>query len=1061
MSVQFDLSPRERMFMAKMALFESEKEDNLRHKLARKESRKLSMAASLNSDNTKEEPMFPSSSSHSESIVKPSSILRKPSLLPPSSYQASGSPKAFQLPAIPSSPAPSLPLPPAPKVEQDSDFGPSISLPSPTASSSTNALRRRSSRVRFSDQQLQPIPNPHQITRSTSLKSLRRESSIDGLRADLIQASFSLNSRKSSAQSQSLGRRLSAASIGSSFKRDSFASSVGSDPFGWATSSHGSDLDLNLRKESLAAIQFTDLDDEVLLKMIEEKDKGFKPQILPYPKISRASFSSNPRSSVESTTSSVWLTQPQDDCSDRSDLHSVYSAIDSPSSDFVGDGYMSRQSSQFSLEAKLRTSLSDSATSAATSRKSSYQPSLAQTPDSLRSSNSDNEFRVQCDSKNSATLMNIQLPTRAYSSLLPSRRRRSSLLSISIVPDEHLPHLNRGEWDDPELGLSPRSGPVRSLGSLTNSSRRGTKLSEEIIVQTSPQVDQNSDNEELEVDVVIPVKVELRSSQDSIDLLPALPSPVRTSFNRIDEVELGSVSKGHTRSESSLSAISSFPIPPDRVMESMSSQLLDQESLEDQASKDTNDNISSPLLDEYDDTPTIEKIMEINFKPEVEDTSSLRTPRMLNEAVQPKEISLNSPFIEHDSSQPMQIESPLPEMIEISSDPVEIEIHRPPSPEIQDILRTVRRPSRTRRVSVGDEHSSETEESDLDVVSPLIKVALDSNIVSPRSRLLSPPSRPTSLRSISTNSINTLSSLRSGLGLTSGRGWSGSESEEEEWISTVRQIKERRSVSKSPKTPQPIKSKKSNTLTVQIDLELEETPTPKKTKRFSSSSFTSSSSSSSIIKNNEKENSNRYSQLSEISIITSEENSIPLTPHTLEILTPSIIGLSRSNSNISSNSSNNTQPGNFPWGLSSQPNSPIKGLFSNNLINTKKELITSFRTNSNNNNNKNKNLPKPKIEINEECWGEPEILIDQYNSNLNLLDYDELNENENLKSSISLKHSNSNTSLKSDISIYVENELQFRRSTLKSLQHLRSVSPDLWIKDESENNLMNEEMPEM
>ncbi|WWC65113.1 uncharacterized protein I303_107727 [Kwoniella dejecticola CBS 10117] len=1111
MSAQFDLSPRERMFMAKMALLESEKEERAKYKLARRESRRLSMAASLNSEVPQDEPVASStSSSRSESIVKPCSILRKSSKLPPSSYQPPTSPKAAQGPIIPSSPAPSLPLPPAPKIAQNSDFGPSISLPSPTASSSTNALRRRSSRVRFSDQQLQPNFNPHSVSRSTSMKSLRRESSIDGLRADLIQASYSLNSRKSSTASQSLGRRLSAASIGSSYKRDSFASSVGSDPFNWATSSYGSDIDMQSdldmasRKQSLAIgiVELGELDQEVLARMNEEEEQGFKPQILPYPKISRAGPASNSRFSIESTTSSVWRTQPQDQLSDRSDNQSIYSAIDSPSSEFVGDGYMSRKSSQFSLEAKLRTSLSDSATSGTgTSRKSSYQPSLAHTPDSLRSSTSDAEFQARCHSTNTANSMNFQLPGRAYSSLLPSRRRRSSLLSISILPNdqEHLPHINRGEWDDPEMGLSPRSGPVRIVGSVSGSSRRGTKLAEEILMQASPEMAQVPNAGEPEGYRPTEGKSRDGSSQDSIDLLPLLPSPLRSTFVNTGETERETPKKGgHSRTDSSFSAIMSFPIPPDRVVEMTIEDQVDDLLMEHQILPTVLPSLSSPLLGENDDTPTIEKIIQLPIKPVLEDTTSIPTPHMADEPRVSQVISLNSPFSDsegpHTMPQAMQIDPPSPEVVPVDSAVLAEDPTCPSSPELHDILRTVRRPRIARSTSesalpAGAEN--ETEESDLDVASPLMKVALHSHILSPQSRLLAPPSpcRPASIRSVSTNSVDTLSSLRSGLGLTSGRGWSGSESEEEEWMSTARQIKERRSRStfKSPKTPQPLKAAKSNMgtgtgyesgLMIQVDIEMEDTPTPTKTKRFSSSSFTSSTSTSTSTSSGGSGNiktqakTNRYSQLSEISTVASTTTEgIPLTPQTLEILTPSLVGLglSRSNSNVSSGSST---PGNFPWGLSSPPNSPIRGLFANNAI-PKKDLITSFRNStstgkakddvhfsSRSKNQKKKDLPRPTREIDEDCWGEPEILIDQQGHSAS----DDSEIDENLERS--LRSSISSLSLKSDISVladrYGQGQGSKRRSTIKPLAQ-RSTSPDLWLDGEGpgEDSLMDERMPDM
>ena len=70
-----------------------------------------------------------------------------------------------------------------------------------------------------------------------------------------------------------------------------------------------------------------------------------------------------------------------------------------------------------------------------------------------------------------------------------------------------------------------------------------------------------------------------------------------------------------------------------------------------------------------------------------------------------------------------------------------------------------------------------------DMAAPLEQAALKSRILSPNSRLLKTGHKR---HSTSRRSSASLASLRSGVGLTSGKGWSGSESEEEEWSSTSR-----------------------------------------------------------------------------------------------------------------------------------------------------------------------------------------------------------------------------------------------------------------------------------
>ncbi|WWC98613.1 hypothetical protein V866_005506 [Kwoniella sp. B9012] len=1055
MSAGVYTTPRERMFIAKMELLEAEQEERAKYKLAKRESRRVKNAKA-------EEPVASSSRSVSHSL--PSSILRKSATLPPpSSYQQpapSSSPRSTQKPIVPSSSAPSLPLPPAPIISEKTDFGPPIQLPSP-ATASTNGVRRRSSRVRFSDQQLQPTPNFNQtllVSRSTSLKGLRRESSIDGLRQDLMQASSSLNghrrpSMNSTGRSNSLGGERSSMT--------SNRSSINSDPFNWTTSSFGSrsgsdvditsEIDIGSRKQSLANtfevdLNLDQLEDEFGLEMRDEL--GFEPQILPYPKISKRLS----RLSLESTNSSVWSSQDhvtnlsmikhqdtKSNCSDSIDSPSVNSTLkdtlEKSSLDSIGsqnpnfDG-QSRQSSQFSLEARIISS-------GAVSRKSSYAPSSSMidngntsTPSSLRSSASENE-----QSSGTNTSISSQLPSTAnalaYSSLLPTRRKLSGAI------DGHIPHINRGGWEDPELGLSPRSGPIRVSGSSSTVSRRGTKLAEEILPQ--PEVEQ----EQVDLAPELGAKMEEEQKQEVIPETLHQEEMDFTEHQNAQSEATVTPTKGHTRSESSFSAIMAFPIPPDRIIEKVPLQ----------------DNTGAEQ--EVVEPQVVEKVIEISLNREITVPTAIEPSELQTVVDEQLVISLNSPFVEISSTDI----ATLPSVLQIDIPHVDGELTQstvtpvletcPSSPELEGILRTVTRPKRARKfVRADDLNDTETEESDLDVASPLVKVALSSHILSPKSRLLSasssPISRPGSIRSVSANSISTLSSLRSGLGLTSGRGWSGSESEEEDWISTVRHIRERKSL-----TPQKQNRRKSEGLTIQVEHDI---VTPTQIKRLSTCSTTSTNS------NNRNKNGNRYSQLSEISTITTTtttststtESHLPITPLSLEMLTPSTVGLlTRTNSNASSTSSSqNNKIGNFPWGLSSPPNSPIRGLFVNNLSPTK-EFFTSFRDTSRGKKGK-RQMPMPTREDMLEDWGEPEILIDQLEG-LPEFDIEES----------SLRGSISTLSLKSDISVLAERYggAESRRSTIKlssyQKEEKRSQSPDMWMNVEGEKSLMDEEMPEI
>ncbi|WRT70636.1 uncharacterized protein IL334_007634 [Kwoniella shivajii] len=1065
MSTQYDLSPMERMMLAKMALLEAEKEERRNKKASKRLERKLSLANSLNSENSiREEPVASTSTytpSRSGSLARPSSILRKTQQqqLTPKTYSREPiSPTSIRKPSIPSSPAPSLPLPPAPIVSSNTDFGPSLDSPFSTALT-TNTISRRSSRVRFSDQQLQPnfVP-PISMSRSTSLKGLRRESSIDGLRADLDQAStsFTLNRIPSK---DSLSRRVSLASIG----RNSFASSINSlesDPFDWATSSVG----------SRPSVSFPLTGSEGDLEITECTERaGFEPQLLPYPKTPPGLS----RLSIDTTASSIWSESDSYHLDDQTlqDTLGRSSLRSSLSINMTNKYDQTRQpSNPFALEAKIESCDSDVGHDG-NSRKSSYTPSSL-ISSSLNSSSSEHELNQNISitpssggigSTNSSISFHLlpRAQTIAYSSLLP--RRRSSLLSQTQAHTmDHLPNLNRGEWDDPELGLSPRSGPVR-LGSLSVSvsgSRRSTKLSEEITQYcSSPEVEQKEQNQE---DVL-----QRNKSLDDIDSLPLPPQ---------DE-EHDTPKKSHNRSESTLSSIMFFPIPPNRIIDTEAS--TPESGSESESGFDrivNNEEETLPMLtkeehpQEEEDTVN-EQIIHLPLE------TAIRIPH--NEEVDvffqhhDPVVSLNSPFTDSVPCtiipQPIEIISPEMQGIKVL-DGSEERVPYPSSPEIGQHLSSVPRPRRNR--SYLADLDLDTEESDLDISSPLVKVALDSRILTPRSRLVSAsPSpkviRPAYMRSISANSATSTTSLRSGVSLTSGKGWSGSESEEEDWINTVRSIKLRkasRGTSVSSSIPFGEKKQNPNGLTIQIQSndDEEEDVVPTTTKRLSISSITTTCSNKS---GSRRESLKRFSQLSEISTV---ESHLPLTPLTLEILTPStIISLSRKNSNTSSNGS--SQPGNFPWGLSSPPNSPIRGLFMNNPL-PSKEFLTSFRTKSKSKSNSTqrsgKELPEPtRIE---NGWGEPEILIDQHDSQesefLLTDDNDECGSRYN-----SLRGSVSSLSMKSDISI-PENTYDRKSTLVLSLggedltptkqYKERCDSPEMWMDAEGERSLMDEEMPE-
>ncbi|OCF45689.1 hypothetical protein I317_00592 [Kwoniella heveanensis CBS 569] len=1024
-----DLSPREKMALAKAKLIAAEKEETTRYRRGQKGSRNLSYASSLDSEPADRDMPSPGPSRSGSVRSNPASILRRsgpsnPLLCPTSS------PTSLCAPLMPSSPAPSLPLPPAPPISSSSsdslkalgiqtDFGPL--LPAPTDTASSSRVRRRSSRVRFSDQNLASSSSSSPgllppVSRASSLKGLRRESSIDGLRADLMQASGSLDRRMSTASTASLGRRASTASISAWNRKasivSSVASSVGSDPFNWATSSYGSrpsySLGVGGPDPILEQHDLVEQDDED-----DRDDQSFQPQSLRYPKIPPALS----RLSVETTASSVW-----------SDASSILSSLPSPtlkdtlersSLGSSANHDSSARSSTFSLEARIRC---------ADARISSFAPSGDSA--SLRSSASEQDLdSISPGPGSNSSSFSFHLPPRAqtlaYATLLP--RRRSSLLAQSAM--HGLPQINRGEWVDPELGLSPRSGPVMIIDSLNGSLRGKTRLVEIMAspeVPTDGLVDNDGEDEEKRKSITIDltdanrIEEDERGRIDSIDFLPQLPLPTRTALQFQPQFQQqdhsgSQPSRGHLRTESTLSAIMAFPIPPDRVNESKiealeNEQVLAVDLTEDCVDAQKAERRAFEIADQTEDltplaqqvhsmpdsesldtdTPVSEQVLELHLEERCVNLPPTQGQQVLGAegsviAAESNVISLNSPFEivpPVTLMQPLQVLSPdlyTPsiEAPEVATEVTELE--QPSSPELSEAILRLPRPRITRSISephrggggaFDEDTVTDTDESELDVASPLVKVAARSRILTPRSRLLhrlsgvdGTPTRPGSVRSISTNSVSTISSssLKSGMGFTSGRGWSGSESEEEEWMSAVRQVALRRtsgklrtaSASSSRRKASPpdldlrVQASPSQIREVEFEVDNDETPTHK---RFISHVATATLRvTETTVAERRDSAQNRYSHLSDASAVslgvssTTEADPEPITPLTLEVLTPAVAAaaLSRTNS-ASSSSAGSLGPGAYPWGASSPPNSPIRGLFAT-ASPTREVFITSFR----------------------------------------------------------------------------------------------------------------------
>ncbi len=194
---------------------------------------------------------------------------------------------------------------------------------------------------------------------------------------------------------------------------------------------------------------------------------------------------------------------------------------------------------------------------------------------------------------------------------------------------------------------------------------------------------------------------------------------------------------------------------------------------------------------------------------------------------------------------------------------------------------------------------------DLDLRAPLHQVARKSGILSPISRLVN--ARPLPLRTSST-----VSSLR-----PDAHGWSGSVSEEEDYVSEVRRLSRRKSSHTAPTTP--------------------------KFKRPSKDKGTSS----------------RFSQFSEAS-----DTSISTVDSASTLLTPSSSAHSITMNRLERLSSTGSIPCDFPWGRSTASSrtgspfgKPTKGFYES--VKAKGPA----------------KLPKPWREVH--GWGPPEILIDE------------------------------------------------------------------------------------
>lgn len=357
------------------------------------------------------------------------------------------------------------------------------------STSQTLPLRRRSSRVRFSDES--SSSSGIELGSPTSTSSLRRGSSVDRLHEDLARST----------------RVLSL--------------DVDIDPFRLSTASFS----------SIASDQFS-LSSPLTRVSIPEIEDGFVPQALSYPRIARRAS----RISISSLSS-------QGDSGPASSSTS-FSSAGAPSGALLAMvnrpslSHSPQRSVSIAIAPNVRGSFGSIASTLFSTSASSYNGSMAR----------------------SLSDMSINLPRgMAYNALLPSAEATPN-------PDR-VPTINRKDWD-PELGLSPRSGPtpiVVQNGVMADPldfSDVASPLTPVVNGMCSPlEMTNPFDNSVVIATIpqrakafghIIPVSRE--TVFDSIDLLPLTSSEP-------------SVGKGHRRTDSSLSAVLSFPLPPSRMFE--------------------------------------------------------------------------------------------------------------------------------------------------------------------------------------------------------------------------------------------------------------------------------------------------------------------------------------------------------------------------------------------------------------------------------------------------------------------------------------------------------------
>lgn len=273
------------------------------------------------------------------------------------------------------------------------------------------------------------------------------------------------------------------------------------------------------------------------------------------------------------------------------------------------------------------------------------------------------------------------------------------------------------------------------------------------------------------------------------------------------------------------------------------------------------------------------------------------------------------------------------------------------------------------------------------ISSPLLDAAVSNGILPPNSSRLSPS--PAGRPRISRISSASSDHLRSGVVLTSGRGWSGSESEEEEFAHAIRSIALRKLSAPRPKMA---RTTSSGTQSSDCGTSGSEGSARRRYVNLNTA------------RPSLHDTADRLSQLSNTSSALSGPDSAgPLTPNPTDAVPMSAhvalslaqgakpLPTSRPASRASSTGS--TIPGDYPWGRSSAPASPTGSIRSvrsgrssgrnSGSVSPKKSFyedlsssLAGFSAAPAKSSKKAKSaLPRPTRKV--EGWGRPEVLMDE------------------------------------------------------------------------------------